>query len=53
MPLIDFPFRLKPVFHFASRLAFAVVPEFVCPVGNLFFQTHIYIHVKDGFGMVW
>ena len=53
MPFIDLPFGLKPILHFASGLAFAVVPEFVCPAGNLLFQANIYIHVEGGFGMVW
>ena len=49
MPFIDLAFRLKPVGQVVSVLATALMPEFICPLGNLFFQTHVFVHMENRF----
>jgi len=47
MPLIDFAFRLKPVREIAPVFATALLPEFMRSLGDLFFQTNVFVHLKN------
>jgi hypothetical protein len=50
MPLVHFPFRLKPVRQVCTLLATALMPPIVRALGNLFFKTHAFVHVQNGRG---
>ena len=50
MPFIDLPFRLKPVAQIMSMFAAFLLPKFMRALGDLLFQTHIFIHIEDWLG---
>ena len=47
MPLIDLAFRLKPVGQIAPVFATALLPELMRSLGDLFFQTNVFVHLKN------
>jgi len=50
MPFIDLPFRLKQVGQIMSMFAASLLPKFMGALGDLLFQTHIFIHIEDWLG---
>jgi len=48
MPLVDFSFRPEPVSQIMTVFAAALVPQLVGSLGNLFFQTHAFVHAQNG-----
>jgi hypothetical protein len=48
MPFINLPLRAKPVRLITTVFATARLPKFMCSLGNLFFQTHVFVHFGNG-----
>ena len=47
MPFIDLPLRLKPIGQVAPDFAAALMPQLVRSLGNLLFQTHVFVHMEN------
>ncbi len=45
VPFIDFAFRVKPVGQVAAGFATTLMPQFMRPLGDLFFQADVQIDV--------
>jgi hypothetical protein len=41
MPFIDLPLHLQPIMQVVPMFATALLPQFVCSSGTLFFQAHV------------
>ena len=50
MPFFDLAFGVKPIRQIISVLVPALTPKLMRSLGNLFLQTHIFIHVKNWLG---
>ena len=53
MPFIDLAFRVKPVGQVTAGFATTVMPQFIRPLGDLFFQVAVQIDVKNWLGNFW
>ena len=51
MPFTDLPLSAKPVDLIASVFTTALLPEFMSPLGDLFFEALVLIHVEDRGGV--
>jgi hypothetical protein len=50
VPFIDLAFRLEPIVCVAPVPAMALMPQFVCSLGNLYLQTHIFVNMENWCG---
>ena len=55
MTLSDRPLRSKPVGRINPLFATALLPNFMRPLGDLFFQTELFVHLEHRCGLfvIW
>ena len=47
MPFVNLPLRLPPIIHVTPVLTAPLMPEIVCPLGDLFLEAEILVNLKN------